>query len=157
KGVSDRGSAARIQLLADVSDPVAPQMVQGLLQKASFAPMASALASHAPSFGVPTEIVNVMQPGRGDAAPISFSAAGIGVMFLLFSCAGAAGALLDEQEAGTLGRLLGSRLGMNGVLAGKWLFLVLTGIAQMTLMFTWGAIAFHLPLASHLPGFFVMT
>jgi len=151
------GGSSAVQLLADVSDPVAPQMVQGLLQKASVAPLAGATGSHPMSFGVPTEIVNVMQPGRGTTASISFSAAGIGVMFLLFSCAGAAGTLLDEQDSGTLGRLVGSRVGMNGVLAGKWLFLVLTGMAQMTLMFLWGAIAFHLPLGSHIPGFFVMT
>ena len=69
----------------------------------------------------------------------------------------AAGTLLDELETGTLGRLIGSRLGMSGVLSGKWMFLALMGILQLTVMFTWGALVFHLPLASHLPGFFVMT
>jgi ABC-2 type transport system permease protein len=88
---------------------------------------------------------------------VSFYAAGVGVMFLLFSCSGAGGSLLDEEESGTLGRLLGSRLGMNGVLAGKFIFIVLLAMTQMTVMFVWGALVFHLPLASHLPGFIVMT
>ena len=44
-----------------------------------------------------------MQPGSGDTARSSFYAAGIGVMFLLFSCAGAGGTLLEEEETGTLG------------------------------------------------------
>ncbi len=72
------------------------------------------------AFGLPVDIVNVLQPGGGDAATISFYAAGIGVMFLLFSCAGAGGSLIEEEESGTLGRLIGSRAGMTGVLAGKW-------------------------------------
>ena len=187
----------KIQLLADVSDPVAPQMVLGLLQKVSFTAAPDMLAadgmgmlekyggpltpqqresmatwqkmladrtasgadaSGAGGFtGVPVEMVNVMQPG-GDSAPtVSFYAAGIGVMFLLFSCSGAGGALLDEEESGTLGRLIGSRLGMTGVLAGKWLFLVIMGVLQLTVMFVWGALVFGLPLWTHLPGFFVMT
>jgi ABC-2 type transport system permease protein len=78
-------------------------------------------------------------------------------MFLLFSCSGAGGALLDEQEAGTLERLIGSRAGMNGVLASKWIFVLLLGVGQLTLMFIWGSLLFGLPLKTHLPGFFVMT
>jgi ABC-2 type transport system permease protein len=89
---------------------------------------------------------------------ISFYAAGIGVMFLLFSMVGAAGSvLLDEVESGTLERLLCTNLGMTGVLFGKWVFMVLIGFAQLTVMFLWGRIAFGLPLFSHVPGFVVMT
>lgn len=196
----EAGGAPRVDILADVSDPIAPQVVQGLLQKASFTAMPELMATEgislfekysgpltpdqrksfdqwvgqmktAPSspsspagggasgaaMGLDTQIVNVMKPGTGNTATVSFYAAGVGVMFLLFSCAGAGGALLEEEENGTLGRLIGSRLGMSGVLAGKWLFLMMMGIAQLTLMFTWGALVFGLPLASHLPGFFVMT
>lgn len=191
------GSRVTVQLLADVSDPIAPQVVQGLLQKVSFTAAPEAMASEglsmfekysgpltpaqrksmdqwlldmkqgssgptpaagaAGQFGIATEIVNVMQPGEGPNNTVSFYAAGVGVMFLLFSCAGAGGTLLEEEENGTLGRLVGSRAGMGGVLLGKWLFITLVGIFQLTVMFTWGAVMFRLPLASHLPGFFVMT
>jgi ABC-2 type transport system permease protein len=78
-------------------------------------------------------------------------------MFLLFSCSGNSGTLLEEQEAGTLGRLVGSRAGIGGVLAGKWLFITLLGTTQLSVMFLWGALAFGLPLRSHIPGFLVMT
>ncbi len=89
---------------------------------------------------------------------ISFYAAGIGVMFLLFSAVGGAGgALLDEAESGTLERLLSTNIGMTGLLAGKWLFLMLIGASQLTVMFLWGRVAFGLPLFSHIPGFVVMT
>jgi ABC-2 type transport system permease protein len=191
-------TAPAVELLADVSGPIAPQMVQGILQEVSFtaapetmagegidrfrdyagpltpaqeasvtqwmaqiksepAASATATAGSASAIGLPIHVVNVMQSGKQDTSMVSFYAAGIGVMFLMFSCAGAGGALLEEEEAGTLGRLLGSRLGMGGVLTGKWLFLTLLGIMQLTVMFTWGALVFHLPLLSHLPGFAVMT
>lgn len=187
-------SAPKVQLLADVSDPIAPQMVQGLLQKVSFTAAPDVLATQgmgmlekygggltpeqrtsmerwqklladggsdakevASNVGPGIDIVNVMQPGYGNVGIVSFYAAGIGVMFLLFSSSGAGGALLDEEESGTLGRLVGSRAGMTGVLAGKWLFIMLLGVLQLTVMFTWGMLVFHLPLLDHLPGFFVMS
>jgi ABC-2 type transport system permease protein len=190
----------KVQLLADVSDPVAPQMVLGLLQKVTmtaapdlmmqggmrqFETQAGALtpqqraavdawlprlkaqasgdastsgAAGAGPIGVSAEIVDVMRSDSRRGSLTSFYAAGIGVMFLLFSCvAGAGGALLDEVEAGTLERLLSTRVGMSRLLLGKWLFLTVVGTAQLTLMFLWGWLVFDLPLFSHLPGFGVMT
>jgi ABC-2 type transport system permease protein len=198
---SGTGPAAKVVLLSDVSDPIAPQVVQGLLQKVSFtaapevmategiamferytgpltpeqrqsfdrwsksiAPATSdanaspsAAASAMSTMGLATEVVDVMQKDSGKGNIVSFYAAGIGVMFLLFTCAGAGGALLEEEESGTLGRLLSSRAGMSGVLLGKWLFIALMGMAQMAIMFAWGALVFGLPLFSHLPGFLIMT
>jgi ABC-2 type transport system permease protein len=110
------------------------------------------------AMGVGIEVVDVMRAQSARGSLISFYAAGIGVMFLLFSAvAGAGGALLDEAESGTLERLLSTNLGMTGVLAGKWMFLSLVGMAQLTVMFLWGRLAFGLPLFQHVPGFVVMT
>jgi len=118
----------------------------------------AAAGSPAADVGLATEVVNVMDPdAEADTATISFYAAGIGVMFLLFSCAGAGGTLLEEEESGTLERLLASRGGMTAVLAGKWLFLWMLGAIQLALMFVWGALVFGLPLLDHLPGFLIMT
>jgi ABC-2 type transport system permease protein len=88
---------------------------------------------------------------------VSFYAAGVGVMFLLFSVSGASGTLLDEVDSGTLDRVLSTRVGMGGLLAGKWLFMSLVGLTQLTVMFLWGWLVFGLDLFHHLPGFFVMT
>ena len=60
----------------------------------------------AANVGPAIEVVNVLQPGYGNVGIVSFYAAGIGVMFLLFSASGAGGSLLDEEESGTLGRLV---------------------------------------------------
>jgi ABC-2 type transport system permease protein len=107
--------------------------------------------------GLSTEIVDVMASDRRAGSMVSFYAAGIGVMFLLFSCAGAGGVLLDEVESGTLERLLSTRVTMTTLLAGKWLFLALIGFLQLAVMFTWGWLVFDLPLLSHVPGFVLMT
>jgi ABC-2 type transport system permease protein len=185
----------KIRLLADVSDPVAPQMVNGLLQKVTmtaapdlmmqggiqqFEQYAGALtpgqrsavdawiprlkpqassgsaADSAAGFGVGIETVDVMRQGKTDSL-VSFYAAGVGVMFLLFSVSGASGTLLDEVDSGTLDRVLSTRVGMGGFLLGKWIFIALMGMLQLTVMFLWGRLAFGLDLFSHLPGFFVMT
>jgi ABC-2 type transport system permease protein len=188
--------APRIQLLADVSDPIAPQMVGGLLQKVTmtaapdlmmkggleqFEKHAGTLtpdqraavdawlpqmkpggtADAGPgggSFGIGVDTVDVMRKGQSDKESlVSFYAAGVGVMFLLFSVAGASGTLLDEVDSGTLDRVLSTRVGMGGLLVGKWLFISLMGMAQLTVMFLWGWLVFGLDLFHHLPGFFVMT
>ena len=108
--------------------------------------------------GVGVQVVDVMRSHTNRGSLISFYAAGVGVMFLLFSSvASAGGSLLEEAEAGTLERLLSTNMSLTTLIAGKWIYIMLGGIAQLTVMFTWGAIAFGLPLFSHLPGFFVMT
>jgi ABC-2 type transport system permease protein len=185
--------APRIQLLADVSDQIAPQMVAGLLQKdlmtaapdvlarsgiAQFDKYAGGLTPSQQSavndwlaeirtsgssgtgggqaLGLPIDTVDVMRAGRQESL-ISFYAAGIGVMFLLFSVSGAAGSLLDEMDSGTLDRVLSTRVGMRGLLAGKFAYVALLGMLQLTVMFVWGMVAFKLDLLRHLPGFIVMT
>ena len=189
--------APRITLLADVSDPIAPQMVGGLLQKVTitaapdlmiksgigqfekfaggltpqqraavdtFIPQlkpgatGNAPPAAAGGFGVGIDTVDVMRKGSSNKESlVSFYAAGVGVMFLLFSVTGASGTLLDEVDSGTLDRVLSTRVGMGGLLVGKWLFLSLVGLAQLTVMFLWGRLVFGLDLFHHLPGFFVMT
>ena len=192
--------AVRIKLLADVSDQIAPQMVNGLLQKVTMtaapdlmmqggikqferyagaltAEQRSAVTAWLPQlkpgatsttsgtastpggqggFGIGVDTLDVMRQGKTESL-ISFYAAGVGVMFLLFSVSGASGSLLDEMDTGTLDRVLSTQMGMTGLLASKWIFIAFVGVMQLTVMFVWGRIAFGLDLFHHLPGFFVMT
>jgi len=87
---------------------------------------------------------------------VSFYAAAIGVMFLLFTASGAAGALLDEAESGTLERVLSSRVTMTTLLAGKLAFNTLLAFSQLVLMFIWAWVVFKLDFLDHIPGFVVM-
>lgn len=87
---------------------------------------------------------------------VSFYAAAIGVMFLLFTASGAAGALLEEAESGTLDRVLSSRITMTTLMLGKLTFNSLLAFSQLVLMFLWGWAVFKLDFWSHIPGFVVM-
>ncbi len=87
---------------------------------------------------------------------VSFYAAAIGVMFLLFTSSGAAGTLLDEAESGTLDRVLSSRVTMTSLLAGKVCYNTLLAFVQLVIMFLWGWAVFKLDLWSHIPGFIIM-
>ncbi len=189
---------ATLSILADSADPVAPQVLNGLVQKVAMTSMPAAMARSGmaevdkwsggltpeqkarleESIGAiekPTESGLPAAGGRagggglvsvetrdivGEAKKnptVTFYAAGLGVMFLLFSATGAGGALIEEAESGTLDRILSTRVSMTTLLLGKLVYLAAVGVVQLTLMFVWGAIFFGLELWSHIPGFLVMT
>jgi len=97
--------------------------------------------------------------GRDGRKAVSYYAAGIGVMFLLFTMTSAMRGLITEQETGTLERLLATGLRMNSLLLARWLFATLLGCAQLAVMFLWGWAVFGVELFAHghLPGVAVMT
>ncbi len=187
---------ATLSILADSADPVAPQVLNGLVQKVAMTSMPAALARTGMaevdkwSGGLTPEqkarmeasigaIEKPPEPGEPAAASgsgglvsvktrdivgeakknptVTFYAAGLGVMFLLFSATGAGGALIEEAESGTLDRILSTRVSMTTLLLGKLVYLAGVGVVQLTLMFVWGAIFFGLELWSHIPGFLIMT
>lgn len=185
-----------LRILADTSDPIAPQVLSGLLQKVAMTAMpdvmaqrgieqvdrwggdltpeqktalqrnvdalrretgAGAAAAGGAGAGlVPVEVRDVL--GEKKKSPgVEVTAAGLGVMFLLFSAAGAGGALIEEVESGTLDRVLSTRVTMGELLLGKLLYLATVAVAQLTVMFVWGEIFFGLELHRHVPGFLVMA
>jgi ABC-2 type transport system permease protein len=193
---------SEIQVLHDSSDPVAAQLVSGMLQKTIMTSMPDVMAGEGMKYferaigGLTADqqkqIDGLMKDirtyhdqqdaggGGGNQAlsggaglvnlrirdvvgerkrspMISFYAAGIGVMFLLFTASGAGGSLLDESETGALDRILSARVGMTTLLLGKLIFNSLLASSQLAIMFLWAALVFHLDLFAHLPGFLVMT
>ena len=206
------GGGNAITLYSDPSDPIAPQVVAGMLQKVGMtaapgmlakngirqferysgpltpqqrtamdrwlptldrlaagrdssgrdssgrAGMAGGAGGDTTGFGglLKVESRALLGPKR-DNAMVSFYAAGIAVMFLLFMSSAAGGALIDEVDTGTLDRVLTARVGMNGLLAGKWLYVTSLGVVQICVMFLWAMLVFKLDLLHHLPGFAVMT
>lgn len=196
-------SGPSIELLNDSSDPIAPQMVAGLLQKAAMTSMTVAMAEQGSQYtgryigGFPAEQQKRMdenmarlrelekepaadgptvanQPTLGNLFSggiiavhsravvgenkdmVSFYAAAIGVMFLLFTASGSAGSILDEADSGTLDRVLSSRVTMTSLLGGKVVFNALLAFAQLVVMFLWASAVFHLDLRNHVAGFAVM-
>ncbi|MBI4818710.1 MAG: ABC transporter permease [Deltaproteobacteria bacterium] len=146
-----RTASVAVDLYFDASAEVARQMVSGWIQSA-----AQRVTTGQSEGLVKIEATNV----RGDRKnKVAYYAAGIAVMFLLFSVSGAAGALLSEQEGGTLERILTSGVSMRALLASYFLFSAGLGALQVSIMFLAGALVFELPLftLNHLIGFVVMT
>jgi ABC-2 type transport system permease protein len=153
-----------VELVADRSNPLAIEVVRGLVQGAALA-AGSRLAS--PSSGaqrasaaevLPLVVVDAVgDPGRRPS--VAFFAAGLGVMFLMFAVAGRSSILLDERESGILQRMLAAEVGLSRLLLGRWLSLVIVGVLQVTVMFVWAALGFGLELFTprHLAGFAVVT
>ena len=79
---------------------------------------------------------------------IAYYAASVAVMFLMFSMAGSASALLEHQERGTLERLISGQMSIVQLLFSHWAFFVITGIAQLIVMFAFAAIVFKVNLTS---------
>lgn len=77
---------------------------------------------------------------------ISYYAAGISVMFIMFSMSGASSSLLEHQERGTLERLLSGKMTMFHLLTSHWLFYVGLGFVQISLMFVFASLVFGLEL-----------
>jgi ABC-2 family transporter len=189
----------RLILYADTADPVAPQILTGVLQKVAMTAMPDALAragmqamdrwsggltpeqrekleASIAALRTPTPLGAPASGSASEATPglldIEFQdvlgqtkqnptstllAAGLGVMFLLFSAAGAGGALIEEAESGTLDRILATRVSMTPLLLGKLLYLSTVALLQLTVMFVWGEIFFGVELHRHIWGFLIIS
>jgi ABC-2 type transport system permease protein len=154
KEASQRGTVVR---LSDVDE-------EGPNESTAVAPASfnNSISTNKPAVpsGQPSmpEILAVDLMGGQKTNPvIAMYAAGIAVMFLLFSATTASGSLLEELENSTLDRLLSSQLTMDQLLLGKWSFLTIVGILQMIFMFSWGALVFKIDLARHWVGFAAMA
>jgi ABC-2 type transport system permease protein len=190
-GTNSNGPAFR--LLADSADPIADQVVGGLLQKNMMMSMPEMMMdagvtevdrwsggltaqqkanldqnmksyrtfSARPSTRPADSLITINKTdviGQNKSNVVAaLYAAGIGVMFLLFTASNAGGALLEENESGTLDRILTTRLTLTQLLLGKLAYLWTLGFVQICVMFLWGAIAFRLQLAQHIGGFLIMA
>jgi ABC-2 type transport system permease protein len=106
------------------------------------------------------EVTDVQaEVGREGKNVVSYYAASIGVMFLLFTMTTAMRGLIAEEETGTLERLLSTDLTMGRLLLARWIFATVLGCAQLAVMFLWGWVIFGVDLFGygHLPGVIVMT
>ncbi|MGH7740525.1 MAG: ABC transporter permease [Candidatus Eiseniibacteriota bacterium] len=156
-----------LELIVDPADVVAGNALPGWLEQHGARLMIRSFPSSwgvgnpdSSAFSDPVPVtIRRQSSAMAVAGPdmISYYAAGIAVMFLLFSCAGAGGSLLDEQDSGTLERVLSSRASMGRLLLAKWLHIALLGTLQVTVMFLWGRMMFGLDLFHHLPGFALVT
>ena len=82
---------------------------------------------------------------------------GYAVMFAMFGVLGGAGAILEEKERGTFKRLLIAPVPKYALLGGKLLAQFIVGVAQIVLMFAFGALVFHVSLGGSILGLVLVT
>ncbi|MCH2161068.1 MAG: ABC transporter permease [Phycisphaerales bacterium] len=94
---------------------------------------------------LPVELVHPQdEKTKEPRSLVAFYMAGIGVMFLLFSTTGAAGSLLDDEEAGILDRVLCTPMGMGRLLVANWLWVTILGLISMIVLMVFATFVFGL-------------
>jgi len=88
---------------------------------------------------------------------IAYSAGAVAFMFLLFASVHGAVSLLEEQESGVLDRVLAGPGGIGVLINGKYLYLVLQGVLQVTVIFVVAWLGYGLDLPAHLLPWLVVT
>ena len=181
------GVPARLELSVSGADPFAVPAYGGLLQQAALVLTPEVLSAGGPqsvegwtggltpsqrrqvaaSFeaGLPdaparqavaVAVRTVAHPAPPDPT-VAFYAAAMGVMTILFTATGAATSLIEENETGILARVLSSRMSLLQLLGGKLLFTAGFCLSQLTAIFVWAAVLFHLDLLPHLGGWLLVS
>ena len=136
-----------------VSDAVTVQqlLAHGLVTNAQLARLAPELSGHGaasqstPLIGV--QRADQTQTGASQALAVdalAIFAPGMALMFLMYTASYGGRSLLAERAEGTLPRLLSTPTGGAQVLAGKLFGMLLTGVAQVSVLVAGSSLLFHL-------------
>lgn len=97
---------------------------------------------------VPMETTDISPPTR--PRQVTFqqaqSVAGMTVMMLLFALTSCGSVLLSEREEGTLKRLFAQPIARNSILLGKFIFVFIVGLVQISILFLYGEVMFRVGL-----------
>ena len=88
---------------------------------------------------------------------LSHTVSGIGVMMLMFGLVACGTQLIREREEGVLPRLLVAPADRLAILWGKYLFALIVGTVQLTLLFCFGAFVFQVDVLRDPPAFLVVS
>jgi len=88
---------------------------------------------------------------------VAYSAGAVAFMFLLFASVHGAVSLLEEQESGILDRVLAGPGGMGVLVNGKFLFVVLQGMVQVTVIFVVAWLVYQVDLPGRFGPWLLIT
>jgi ABC-2 type transport system permease protein len=74
---------------------------------------------------------------------------GYGIMFLLFALSGSATSLFEEKRSGIYHRILSAPVRFSHILWARFLFGVVLGVMQLTVLFLTGKVLYDIDLFSH--------
>lgn len=95
--------------------------------------------------------------GEVDISPFAFFAPSMGILFLMFSMMDGTRAILEEERAGTLGRLISTPTSYTEILLGKIGGVFLTGLLQFSVFVIASRFLFQLNWGRSLLGLVMMT
>lgn len=88
-------------------------------------------------------------PQNGSGATVTYYAGAVAIIFLLFSAMQSAATLIEERQSGIIDRLAVGPAGLDVVVIGKFLFLTVQGVVQVSLIFAVAALAYRVEVLQH--------
>lgn len=90
-------------------------------------------------------------------ATVVYYAGAVAILFLMYSAMHSAMTLIDERQNGITDRILQGAAGAMPLIAGKFLFLVLQGMVQVSLIFLLAATVYGVEILGKLPLWLLIT
>jgi ABC-2 type transport system permease protein len=88
---------------------------------------------------------------------VAYSAGAVAFMFLLFASVHGAVSLLEEQESGILDRILAGPGGIGVLVDGKFLYVIVQGLVQVTVIFGVAWLVYQVDLPGHFGAWLVIS
>ena len=88
-------------------------------------------------------------PQSGSGTTVTYYAGAVAILFLLFSAMQSAATLIEERHSGIIDRIAVGPAGTDVVVAGKFLFLTVQGVLQVSLIFAVAALAYDVEVLQH--------
>lgn len=88
-------------------------------------------------------------PQHGSGATVTYYAGAVAILFLLFSAMQSAATLIEERNSGIIDRIAVGPAGIDVVVLGKFLFLTVQGVVQVSLIFTVATLVYHVDVLPH--------
>jgi len=137
------GTAPPIRVTIDPSNPVSRAGIGGAVQQAAARALFKLQRARPDAETPAVDVRAATRFARSDAST-AFYAAGLGVMFVLFSLTMRASVVIDERDGGLVARLAVAGVGTPPLCAARWLYLASVGSVQLAAMFTWAVAVFGL-------------
>lgn len=147
----DKGTLSFV-IVQDPTRKVAASVLSGHLRNAIRGP-AQAGAAAAPSVISTRSVV----AGTESQGTIAYYAGAVAILFLLFAAVQNAATLQEDRESGIFDRIVIGPRGIGALISGKFLFIVLLGLAQVAEIFVAAWLIYGVSLPVHLLAWFVTT
>ena len=107
----------------------------------------------------PNDLVTttMVGPTGESGGTVTYYAGAVAIMFLLFSALQSAATLIEERHSGIVDRIAIGPAGTDVVVVGKWLFLTLQGVVQVTLIFIVATLVYGVVVLDHAWPWFLTT